>query len=141
MTLLFRFGIWLVGSLGGGVADRILSHLERKADIENGRDKLRAEVTVETVRSELAVRQAARDIVLAEQGWWVTALIRPAFAWPIAIWSGAVVADSLFHFTWNVAALPAPSTNGQAGLSLRISSPVPWKRLRAASFTAGASAS
>lgn len=108
MTLLFRFGIWLVGSLGGGVADRILSHLERRADIENGRDKLRAEVTVDTVRSELAVRQAARDIVLAEQGWWVTALIRPAFAWPIAIWSGAVVADSLFHFTWNVAALPAP---------------------------------
>ncbi|EFO32483.1 conserved hypothetical protein [Roseibium sp. TrichSKD4] len=108
MSILVSLGARLLGFLGGSAADRFLSHLERRAELQNGRERLKTEVTLETIRAELAARQAARDIVLAEQGWWVTALIRPAFAWPIVIWSGAVVADSLFQFSWNVAALPSP---------------------------------
>jgi hypothetical protein len=34
--------------------------------------------------------------------------MRPAFAYPLAIYYAAVILDSLVHFTWNVAALPAP---------------------------------
>ncbi len=60
------------------------------------------------IQAEIETRQAARDIVIAEQGWWVTALIRPAFAYPLAIYYAAVIADSLFRFDWNVAALPPP---------------------------------
>lgn len=106
--LLIKVVGWFVGGLTGDVADRFLTFLDSRATRKLGRDKLSAEVTAETLRAEVASRQAARDIVLAEQGWWVTAMIRPAFAWPIVIWSGAVVADSLFHFDWNVAALPSP---------------------------------
>jgi hypothetical protein len=42
------------------------------------------------------------------QGRLVTSLMRPAFAYPLAAYYGAVIADSLFHFRWNVSALPAP---------------------------------
>ena len=34
--------------------------------------------------------------------------MRPAFAYPLALYYGAVIADSLVQFKWNVAALPAP---------------------------------
>lgn len=112
MSLLISVGARLLGFLGGGFAGKVLDHLNRRGD----RD---AQITVEEIRAhmqarkatlvaEAHARQAARDIVMAEQGWWVTAMIRPAFAWPIVIWSGAIVADSLFHFNWDVAALPSP---------------------------------
>lgn len=94
--------------LSGGMLDRMLDHLERRADSETERERIRTNVTIEEIKAEIESRRAARDIVIAEQGWWVTALIRPAFAWPLAIWWAAVIADSLFRFEWNVAALPAP---------------------------------
>ncbi|HOV02935.1 MAG TPA: hypothetical protein PLG99_00895 [Kaistiaceae bacterium] len=94
--------------LSGGMLTRVLDHLERRADAETERQRLQTDVAIETIRAEVTARRAAADIVIAEQGWWVTALIRPAFAWPLAIWWGAVIADSLFQFEWNVAALPAP---------------------------------
>ncbi|SDR15796.1 3TM-type holin [Pseudovibrio sp. Tun.PSC04-5.I4] len=108
MSLLFKGAVWALNKLGGGVLDRVLGFFETQAKSENEALRIRATVTSEEIRAELDSRRAARDIVLAEQGWWVTAMIRPAFAWPIVIWSGAIVADSLFHFDWNVAALPEP---------------------------------
>ena len=58
--------------------------------------------------SELSRRQAQRDVLLAEQGRAVTAFMRPAFAYPLAVYYAAVIADSLLHWEWNVSALPAP---------------------------------
>jgi len=103
---------WLITTLlkwlSGGVLDRVLDHLERRAASDSERERLRAETAQVFVHAEIESRRAARDIVIAEQGWWVTALIRPAFAYPLAVYYAAVIADSLFHFDWNVAALPAP---------------------------------
>ena len=65
-------------------------------------------VAIEHIRAELARRQAQRDVLMAEQGRLVTSLLRPAFAYPLAAYYAAVIADSLLHFRWNVAALPAP---------------------------------
>lgn len=108
MSLLVSFTAHLLNMFGGGLAGRVLAYLERQGDRQTERDRLRTQITIETIRAEVEARRAARDVVLAEQGWWVTALIRPAFAWPIVIWSGAIVADSLFHFSWSVSALPSP---------------------------------
>lgn len=104
--------IWLITTLlkwlSGGVLDSALRYLERRAASDTERDRISADVVRTYIEAELKTRQAARDIVIAEQGWWVTALIRPAFAYPLAIYYAAVIADSLFRFEWNVAALPAP---------------------------------
>ena len=108
MSIFLSFASRVLSWLGSGVLDRVLAHMERKADTATERERIRTQATLEEIRAEIVSRQASRDIILAEQGWWVTAMIRPAFAWPIVIWSGAIVADSLFHFTWNVAALPDP---------------------------------
>lgn len=103
---------WLVSKLlawlSGGVLDRVLAHLERRAASDLERQRITAEVAKSYIEAEIETRRAARDVLLAEQGWWVTALIRPAFAYPLAAYYAAVIADSLFRFDWNVAALPAP---------------------------------
>jgi hypothetical protein len=94
--------------LSGGVLDKVLTHLQARADTEVEREKITASVAIEQVKAEIAARQARRDILLAEQGRLVTAMMRPAFAYPLAIYYAAVIADSLMHFSWNVAALPSP---------------------------------
>ncbi|MCT4654377.1 MAG: holin family protein [Cohaesibacter sp.] len=108
MSILVSIASKVLGWLGGETLDRVLSHVEKRANSQTERERIRSEIVSEEIRAEIATRRAARDIIVAEQGWWVTAMIRPAFAWPIVIWSGAIVADSLFHFFWNVAALPEP---------------------------------
>jgi hypothetical protein len=94
--------------LGSGVLDRVLTHLEARADSETAHERVAAEVAVEHIRAELENRRTARDVLIAEQRHWLTALPRPLFAIPLGIWWTAVIADSLFHFEWNVAALPPP---------------------------------
>lgn len=68
--------------------ERWLGYLEKKDD--NGTARLR-----EILNEQLETRRLHAQIVIAEQGWWVTAMIRPAFAWPLIIyWSKIVVWDA-----------------------------------------------
>jgi hypothetical protein len=103
---------WLLGVFlkfaSSGVLDKVLAHLQAQANTEVEREKVTAQVAIAHVNEEIARRQAQRDVLIAEQGRLVTAMMRPAFAYPLALYYAAVIADSLFHFTWNVAALPAP---------------------------------
>ncbi len=103
---------WVVGAVlkiaSGGLLDRVLAALKAESDSAVERERITAAVAIEQVKAELGRRQAQRDVLVAEQGRAVTALMRPAFAYPLAVYYAAVIADSLFHFTWNVAALPAP---------------------------------
>jgi hypothetical protein len=103
---------WLIGIglklVSGGLLDKVLGALKAEADSAVERDKVTAAVAIEQIRAEIGRRQAQRDVLVAEQGRALTALMRPAFAYPLAVYYAAVIADSLFHFAWNVAALPAP---------------------------------
>lgn len=94
--------------LSSGILDRTLDALKARADNAVERERLDATVAVEHIKAELARRQAQRDVLLAEQGRLVTSLMRPVFAYPLAAYYAAVIADSLLQFRWNVAALPAP---------------------------------
>jgi hypothetical protein len=105
MSLLLGFILKLAS---GGLLDKVLGHLKTMADSEVEREKVTAEVAIAHIQAEIARRQAQRDVLMAEQGRLVTALMRPAFAYPLALYYGAVIADSLVQFKWNVAALPAP---------------------------------
>jgi hypothetical protein len=99
---------WLLRFLSGGVLDKAIDYLRARAESAVERERIEASVAIEHIRAELGRRQTQRDVLLAEQGRLITALMRPAFAYPLAAYYGAVIADSLVHFTWNVAALPAP---------------------------------
>jgi hypothetical protein len=91
-----------------GLLDRTLEALKAESADATERDRIDASVAVEHIKAELGRRQAQRDVLVAEQGRAVTSFMRPAFAYPLAIYYAAVILDSLAHFRWNVAALPAP---------------------------------
>jgi hypothetical protein len=91
-----------------GLLDKTLAALQVEANSDTERQRIDAGVAIEHIRAELARRQAERDVLVAEQGWWATSLMRPAFAYPLAVYYAAVILDSLGHFRWNVSALPPP---------------------------------
>jgi len=91
-----------------GLLDKTLAALKAEADNTTQRQQIDATVAIEHIKAELGRRQAQRDVLLAEQGRLVTSLMRPAFAYPLAIYYAAVILDSLAQFRWNVAALPSP---------------------------------
>jgi hypothetical protein len=99
---------FLLKFLSSGILDKTLDALKAEADNETERQQITASVAIEQIKAELGRRQAQRDVLVAEQGRLVTSLMRPAFAYPLAVYYAAVIADSLCHFRWNVAALPAP---------------------------------
>ena len=105
MTFILAFLLRIASS---GLLDRVLGAMQARADSAVERERIDATVAIEEIKAELGRRQAQRDVLLAEQGRTITSLMRPAFAYPLAIYYGAVIADSLLHFRWNVAALPAP---------------------------------
>lgn len=105
LAALIAFVLRLTSS---GLLDRVLGAMQAKAESATERERIDASVAIEHIRAELARRQAQRDVLIAEQGRAVTSLMRPAFAYPLAVYYAAVIADSLFQFRWNVAALPPP---------------------------------
>ena len=64
--------------------ERWLSYLEKKNDTDTARLR-------DILSAEIEAKKLQTQIVIAEQGWWVTAMIRPLFAWPIAIYVWKIV--------------------------------------------------
>lgn len=103
----------MLAALGASALAKFLSTLlgtfaQPIADYFKNSDTQFARMFVAVLQADIDTKRAARDIVIAEQGWWVTAIVRPLFAYPLALWWGAVILDSIFLFDWEVAALPAP---------------------------------
>lgn len=82
--------------LTGGTLDRILDSVDHKVDNTTKREEIRADV-VKTYAN-------AQANLLVNRTWWFQLF----FVVPLGLWFSCVVADSIFHFSWNVAALPAP---------------------------------
>ena len=65
--------------------ERWLTHLEKKDDTYT--ERLRT-----IILAEIEARKVQAQIIIAEQGWWMTAMIRPMIAWPfiVYIWKTVV---------------------------------------------------
>ncbi|MEX3008757.1 hypothetical protein [Hoeflea sp. TYP-13] len=96
LALLSKGGTALLGWLTGGTLDRILDSVDHKVDNETERERIKADI--------IKTHMQAQASLLVSRTWWFQLF----FVIPLGIWFAAVVADSLFHFTWNVAALPPP---------------------------------
>lgn len=92
----------------GGVVDRTLDYMERKAQSQTDKELVRSKVEIEAIKAALNETKIMADLNKSKMEhqlfWWFVAL----FVGPLAIWWTAVIADSLFHFEWDVAALPSP---------------------------------
>lgn len=95
---------WIISSLSGGVLDKLLDAYSKRQDTN-------AQIATETIKAELETRRLQKEVIVVEQGWWVTAAIRPLIVYPFILHVGAVALDSTFTLGWGIAKLPSPYEN------------------------------
>jgi type II secretory pathway pseudopilin PulG len=91
----------IVSWLSGGVLEKLLDAYSKRQDTN-------AQIAVETIKAELETRKLQKDVLIIEQGWWLTAAIRPLIVYPFILHIGAIALDSTFTFGWGIAKLPSP---------------------------------
>lgn len=96
---------WLAQLLGGNVLGRILDTVDKKFDNETERERIKSEVTRSYVTAETDRLKIAATLTASDK--WMSAG-RALFIVPTGVYYSAIIADSLWQFDWNVAALPAP---------------------------------
>lgn len=90
----------------GGMIDRAIDLMERRAELEVDKEKLRTELTAEYLRQivdETRVMAEFNRAKLSFPWFWIFASM---FLVPLALWWSAVILDSIFLFPWDVADLP-----------------------------------
>lgn len=103
----------------GGIVGKAIDHLERRAELLNGRERLKSETTVALAREAVNEARIMADFNQAKLSFpwfWVFAGM---FIAPLALWWCAVILDSVFMFSWNVADLPTPQMQEWAGDMIR----------------------
>lgn len=112
--MLFKILSWL----SGGILDRILTHLERRADTETERDKVKAAVLRGAIVAEMEARANAREIRLATAGFWEMRLLTALIAGCFTLHLVAVTLDTVFRFGWQVSKFPAPFDQWEGAILL-----------------------
>jgi hypothetical protein len=82
---------WLATLLGGPVITGLIDAYKAKLDAANTQDRIAADLAAKEIEAEIAARADASRIILAEQGRWYTAIIRPLLALPIIIYLWKVI--------------------------------------------------
>jgi hypothetical protein len=91
-----KIASWAVSVITGGGLEKVLDVIERKMDNETKKEEIKAEVTKTWIN--------AQANLLVGRTWWFQLF----FVVPLGFWWSAVIVDSVFQFSWNVAALPSP---------------------------------
>ena len=103
----------------GGLVEKGIAHLDRRAELANDRAALEAKTTADLARlavEEAKVMAAFNTTKLSFPWFWIFAAL---FLLPLALWWAAVIFDSVFGFAWNVADLPTPQMQEWAGDMIR----------------------
>ena len=82
--------------------------LETYLEVVRRRQDSASALAQKQIEAEISRRKAQRDLAALDTNRWFGALHRSLFIYPTGIYYAAIVADSLFRFDWDVAALPAP---------------------------------
>jgi len=101
--------------IGGPIIKGMLDAYKAKIAAKSQQDVLAEDLAAKEIEGEIAARQAEASIIRQEQGWWVTAMIRPLFAlpcivfiWKIIVWDkvlGWGATDPLDPNMWGVVML------------------------------------
>jgi hypothetical protein len=76
---------WLASLIGGPVVSGLINAYKAKLAAANTQDRIAADLAIKEIETELEARKQATTILIAEQGRWYTAIIRPLLALPIII--------------------------------------------------------
>lgn len=112
----------LLAFLAGPLLSALVSLMERRLSAKERQGDLAAELAAQEIRAEIEARAEARKVLIAEQGTLLSAgrIGRLVFVLPLGVWWTAVIVDSIFGFSWNVAALPPPLDEWAGGIVLSL---------------------
>ena len=82
---------WLASLLGGPVVNGLITAYKAKLEAANTQDRVAADLAGKEIEAEIEARKQASAIIIAEQGRWYTAMIRPLLALPIVIYFWKVI--------------------------------------------------
>jgi hypothetical protein len=82
---------WLASLIGGPVITGLINAYKAKLDAANTQDRIAADLAAKEIEAEVAARKEASAIIIAEQGRWYTAIIRPLLAFPLIIYLWKVI--------------------------------------------------
>lgn len=91
LTLIFNF-------LGGSVLQKLVDAYKLRLQASSTTEAKSVELAQSEILGEIAARQAATQLNIVEQGRWYTAMIRPAFAYPLSLYYAWVILCCLFHW-------------------------------------------
>ena len=74
---------WRGSLIGGPVIAGLIKAYKTKLDASNTKDRIAADLAAKEIEAEIAARKEASAIIIAEQGRWYTAIIRPMLALPV----------------------------------------------------------
>lgn len=57
---------------------------------------------------DVAIQGYARDMAVADKGWWLTAAMKPVCFYTFMLHVGAIVLDTTFKLHWGIPKLPEP---------------------------------
>ena len=77
---------WLASLVGGPIVTGLINAYKTKLDAANTHDRIAADLAAKEIEAEIEARKQASAIIVAEQGRWYTAVIRPLLALPIIIY-------------------------------------------------------
>lgn len=82
---------WLASLIGGPVINGLINAYKTKLDAANTQDRIAADLAAKEIEAEIEAHKQASAIIIAEQGRWYTAIIRPLLALPIIIYLWKVI--------------------------------------------------
>lgn len=82
---------WLASFLGGPIVNGLINAYMTKLDAANTRDRIAADLAAKEIEADIDARKQASAIIMAEQGRWYTAIIRPLLALPVIIYFWKVI--------------------------------------------------
>jgi hypothetical protein len=102
----------ILGFVGGPVINGLIAAYRERLAATNTQDHMALDLLQAEINAEIAARAEANKLIIAEQGHWYTAMIRPLFALPfiifglkVVVWDkvfGLGVTDALDPHMWSV---------------------------------------
>jgi hypothetical protein len=100
------------GFLGGPIISGLLAAYKQRLASINTQDQMALDLLQKEIDADVAARAEATKLLIAEQGHWYTAMVRPLFALPfivfafkVIVWDKVLklgVTDALDPNFWNV---------------------------------------
>lgn len=81
----------ILSFIGGPVINGLIAAYRERLAATNTQDHMALDLLQTEIAAEIAARAEANKLIIAEQGHWYTAMIRPLFAMPFVIFTFKVV--------------------------------------------------